>query len=156
MNLKIFKISTILLLLTLFALPTISAAQKKPNVIVVITDDQGFNDLGSMGNPYIKTPNIDAFYKESVRFTNYHVSITYALSRAVLMTGRYSNRVNAYHTIMGRSLLSDDEVIFPQIFAQNEVNFTSYIPAGKYDMEAQLIDKNNIVHSAYYVYVEKL
>lgn len=113
------KIKTIGLLLGLFALTIISSAQKKPNVIVVITDDQGFNDLGSMGNPYIKTPNIDAFYEQSVRFTNYHVSTTCAPSRAALMTGRHSNRVNAYHTIMGRSLLFEDEVILPQIFAQN-------------------------------------
>ncbi|WP_299668857.1 arylsulfatase [uncultured Polaribacter sp.] len=119
MNLKIFKNSTIVLLLILFALPTILSAQKKPNIIVVITDDQGFNDLSCMGNRYIKTPHIDAFYEESVRFTNYHVSTTCAPSRAALMTGRHSNRVNAYHTIMGRSLLFEDEVILPQIFAQN-------------------------------------
>ena len=53
-NFKMLKINFISLLLILFALPTISSAQKKPNVIVVITDDQGFNDLSCMGNPYIK------------------------------------------------------------------------------------------------------
>lgn len=113
------KFKTISLLLILFTLSIIASAQKKPNVIVVITDDQGFNDIGSMGNPYIKTPNIDKFHQESVRFTNYHVSTTCAPSRASLMTGRHSNRVNAYHTIMGRSLLFEDEVVLPQIFAQN-------------------------------------
>ena len=100
------KMNSISLLLILFALPTISSAQKKPNVIVVITDDQGFNDLGCMGNPYIKTPTIDKFYNESVRFTNYHVSSTCAPSRGALMTGRHSNRVNVFHTITGRSYLS--------------------------------------------------
>lgn len=119
MNLKYFKISIINILWVLVAFPTLLVAQKKPNVIMVITDDQGFNDLGSMGNPYIKTPNIDKFYKESVRFTNYHVSTTCAPSRASLMSGRHSNRVNAYHTIMGRSLLFEDETILPQVFAQN-------------------------------------
>jgi arylsulfatase A-like enzyme len=113
------KINTISLLLILFSLPTISSAQKKPNVIVVITDDQGFNDLGCMGNPYIKTPSIDKFYNESVRFTNYHVSTTCAPSRGALMTGRHSNRVNVFHTITGRSLLFEDEILLPQIFAQN-------------------------------------
>lgn len=95
------------------------ASKEKPNVVIVITDDQGMGDLGCMGNPYIKTPNIDNFYKESVRFTNYHVSTTCAPTRGSLMTGRHTNRVNVFHTISGRSLLFEDEVILPQIFAQN-------------------------------------
>jgi arylsulfatase A-like enzyme len=94
-------------------------AQKKPNVIIVITDDQGMGDLGSMGNPIIKTPNLDAFHDDAVRFTNYHVSTTCAPTRGALMTGRHTNRVNVFHTITGRSLLFEDEVILPQIFAQN-------------------------------------
>ncbi|MGJ8762322.1 MAG: arylsulfatase [Polaribacter sp.] len=91
----------------------------KPNVIIVITDDQGTGDLACMGNPFIKTPNIDSFYQESVRFTNYHVSSTCAPSRGALMTGRHTNRVNTFHTITGRSLLFEDEVTLPQVFAQN-------------------------------------
>jgi len=94
-------------------------AQEKPNVIIVITDDQGKNDLSCMGNPYVKTPNIDTFYKDAVRLTNYHVSTTCAPTRGALMTGRHTNRVNVFHTITGRSLLFEDEVILPQIFAQN-------------------------------------
>ncbi|GAA0880817.1 arylsulfatase [Algoriphagus jejuensis] len=94
-------------------------AQQRPNVIFIITDDQGTGDLGSMGNPLIKTPNLDAFHDDAVRFTNYHVSTTCAPSRGAIMTGRYTNRLNVYHTITGRSLLYEDEVILPQIFAQN-------------------------------------
>ena len=109
--------------LTLFVLPLISNAQstvkKKPNVIIVITDDQGMGDLGCYGNPYIKTPNIDEFYKESVRFTNFHVSTTCAPTRGAIMTGRHTNRINVFHTITGRSLLFEDEVILPQVLAQN-------------------------------------
>jgi len=93
--------------------------QERPNVIIVITDDQGMGDLSCMGNPYIKTPNIDKFYEESVRFTNYHVSTTCAPSRGSIMTGRHTNRVNVFHTITGRSLLFEDEVTLPQVFAQN-------------------------------------
>ncbi len=93
--------------------------KEKPNVVIVITDDQGMGDLACMGNPYIKTPNIDAFYTDAVRFTNYHVSTTCAPTRGALMSGRHSNRVNVFHTITGRSLLFEDEVILPQIFAQN-------------------------------------
>ena len=91
----------------------------KPNVIIVITDDQGTGDLSCEGNPYIKTPNIDHFYGDAVRFTNYHVSTTCAPSRGSIMTGRHTNRINTYHTITGRSLLFEDEVTMAQVFAQN-------------------------------------
>ncbi|WP_157359341.1 arylsulfatase [Wenyingzhuangia fucanilytica] len=91
----------------------------KPNVIIVITDDQGKGDLACEGNPYIKTPNIDKFYNQAVRFTNYHVSTTCAPTRGSLMTGRHSNRINVFHTINGRSILFEDEVTLPQVFAQN-------------------------------------
>jgi arylsulfatase A-like enzyme len=94
-------------------------AQQKPNVIFIITDDQGMGDLGVMGNPLIKTPNLDAFHQDAVRFTNYHVSTTCAPTRGAIMTGRHTNRLNVYHTISGRSLLYEDEVLLPQIFAQN-------------------------------------
>ncbi|MBJ2175935.1 arylsulfatase [Aureibaculum sp. A20] len=94
-------------------------AKQKPNIIIVITDDQGKGDLACEGNPYIKTPTIDKLYTQSIRFTNYHVSTTCAPTRGALMSGRHSNRVNVFHTINGRSILFEDEVILPQIFAQN-------------------------------------
>ncbi len=91
----------------------------RPNVIIVITDDQGKNDLGCEGNSYIKTPNVDKFHEQSVRLTNYHVSTTSAPSRGAIMTGRHTNRLNVYHTIMGRSLLYEDEVTIADILSQN-------------------------------------
>ena len=99
--------------------PAFAVSSSKPNVIFVITDDQGMGDLGCTGNPYIKTPNLDTFYSDAVRFTNYHVSTTCAPSRSSIMTGRHCNRVNVYHTINGRSILFEDEVTLPQVFAQN-------------------------------------
>lgn len=87
--------------------------EKRPNVIFIITDDQGKNDLGCEGNPHIQTPNIDAFYNQAVRFTNYHVSTTSAPTRGALMTGRHTNRLNMFHAISGRSLLYEDEVFLP-------------------------------------------
>jgi arylsulfatase A-like enzyme len=93
--------------------------EKRPNVILVITDDQGMGDVSALGNPIIKTPNLDAFYGDALRFTNYHVSTTCAPTRGAIMTGRHTNRLNVFHTITGRSLLFEDEVILPQIFAQN-------------------------------------
>ena len=102
-----------------FLLSAKAASITKPNVVIVITDDQGMGDLGCQGNPIIKTPHLDDFYNDAVRFTNYHVSTTCAPTRGALMSGRHTNRLNVFHTISGRSLLFEDEVILPQIFAQN-------------------------------------
>lgn len=91
----------------------------KPNIVFVITDDQGMGDLGCTGNPYVKTPHIDKFYNDAVRLTNYHVSTTCAPTRSSIMSGRHCNRVNVFHTIAGRSILFEDEIILPQVLAQN-------------------------------------
>ena len=63
-----------------------------PNVIVIITDDQGYGDLGFHGNPHVKTPVLDNFAAESTRFNNFYVSPVCAPTRSSLMTGRYSLR----------------------------------------------------------------
>ena len=88
----------------------------RPNVLLVITDDQGYGDLACHGNPVIKTPSLDALHARSVRFTNFHVSPTCAPTRSALLTGRYSNATGAWHTIMGRSLLAHDEVTLASQF----------------------------------------
>ena len=82
---------------------------QRPNIILVLTDDQGYGDLGCSGNPIVKTPNIDRFHGECVRFTNYHVGPTCAPTRAGLMTGHYCNSTGVWHTIGGRSLLREEE-----------------------------------------------
>ncbi len=93
--------------------------QRRPNVVFVITDDQGYGDLGCTGNPIVKTPNIDRLYSESVRFTDFHVGPTCAPTRAGLMTGHFHNSTGVWHTIGGRSLLRKDEVSLATIFSQN-------------------------------------
>jgi len=87
---------------------TMEAKRSQPNVVLVITDDQGYGDLGCHGNPIIKTPNLDELYAQSTRLTNFHVSPTCSPTRAALMTGRYCNRTGVWHTVMGRSLLRKD------------------------------------------------
>ena len=82
---------------------------KQPNIVFVITDDQGYGDLSCHGNPVLQTPNIDAFHDQSIRFTDYHVGPTCAPTRAGLMTGHYHNSTGVWHTIGGRSLLREDE-----------------------------------------------
>jgi arylsulfatase B len=92
------------------------AAEAPPNVLLVITDDQGYGDLSCHGNPVIKTPALDRLYARSIRFTNFHVSPTCAPTRAALLTGRYSNATGVWHTIMGRSLLRPGEVTMADCF----------------------------------------
>jgi arylsulfatase B len=99
------------------AIPICAVAQRRqPNVVLAMTDDQGYGDLHCHGNASIRTPNLDRLYSESVRFTNYHVSPTCSPTRSALMTGRYANATGCWHTIMGRSLLRPGEVTMADCF----------------------------------------
>jgi arylsulfatase A-like enzyme len=89
------------------------------NVILLITDDQGYGDVAAHGNNMIQTPNMDALGKQSVRFTNFHVDPTCAETRSALMTGHYSLRAGVWHTILGRSLLAKDQVTMADVFKAN-------------------------------------
>ena len=91
--------------------------EKQPNIVFVITDDQGYGDLGCTGNPVIQTPNLDTLANESVWLTDYHVAPTCSPTRAALMSGHWTNRTGAWHTIMGRSMLREDEGTLGQFFS---------------------------------------
>ena len=91
----------------------------RPNVILIITDDQGYGDLACHGNPHIQTPHLDQLYKQSIRLTNFHVGTTCSPTRAALMTGKNCNRVGVWHTIAGRSQLSLKEKTMANIFKQS-------------------------------------
>ena len=93
--------------------------RKRPNVVLIMTDDQGYPNLGCTGHPILKTPNIDDIFKHSTRLTNYHVDPTCAPTRGALMTGRYSDRVGTWHTIMGRNLLRPREVTMANVFSNS-------------------------------------
>lgn len=92
------------------------AADRHPNVLVVITDDQGYGDIGFHGNQEIQTPTMDALARGSLRLTNFHVQPTCAETRAALMSGQFPERNGVWHTIMGRSILGKDAVTLPQLF----------------------------------------
>jgi len=89
---------------------------KKPNVIFILTDDQGYGDLACHGNPVVKTPHLDALHDSSVHFDNFHVSPCCSLTRASLMTGRYATRTGVWHTVLGRSLLNEAETTLADVF----------------------------------------
>ncbi len=92
-------------------------AAPRPNVILVVTDDQGYGDMSCHGNPILKTPNIDRLYAESVRLADFHVAPTCSPTRCALQTGHWTDRTGVWHTIMGRSLLRANEVTMGQVFS---------------------------------------
>ena len=89
-----------------------------PNVILIITDDQGYGDIGYNGNPYIITPNLDKFASESIRFNNFNVSPVCAPTRSSLLTGRYSLRTGVTDTYNGGAIMSSNEITLAEIFNQ--------------------------------------
>ena len=96
-----------------------STPVSKPNVVIVITDDQGYGDLGFTGNPAIKTPTIDELRNQGTLLNNFHVDPTCAPTRSALMTGRYSDRVGVWHTVQGRNMLRRREITMADIFGNN-------------------------------------
>ncbi|MBX2874473.1 MAG: arylsulfatase [Saprospiraceae bacterium] len=96
-----------------------SRSEDRPNVILILSDDQGYGDFGCHGNPYVKTPHMDTLFSESVRFTNFHVDPTCAPTRAALMTGRYASRVGVWKTFKGRHHLREDESTMANVFQDN-------------------------------------
>ncbi len=96
-----------------------SCAKTPPNVILIMTDDQGYGDLACHGSPYVKTPALDDLYQESVRFTDFHVDPCCAPTRSALMTGCYSSRAGVWHTIGGRSLIKEGMTTIADLFGAN-------------------------------------
>lgn len=94
-------------------------ANQKPNVVIVMTDDQGYGDLACHGNPVLQTPNLDQLYTESVRLTDFHVSPFCTPTRAALMTGHYPGFTGAYRTSSGRTMLHRDEKTIANLFGDN-------------------------------------
>ena len=91
-------------------------AADKPNVVIIITDDQGYGDLSCNGNPAVRTPQIDALAADSIRLEDYHVAPTCSPTRCAFQTGHWTDRTGVWHTIMGRSMLRANEVTMGQIF----------------------------------------
>ncbi|MAT14129.1 MAG: arylsulfatase [Planctomyces sp.] len=101
---------------------TVSLAEElagsRPNVILVMTDDQGYPPVGRHGHPWIETPNLDSLYDQSTRFTRFLVSPTCSPTRSALMTGRHPLKNGITHTILERERLTLDATILPQILKQ--------------------------------------
>lgn len=113
-----FDISRIIFLLILFISCT-KQVEQKPNIILIITDDQGYGDIGYNGNPHIKTPNLDLLATNSMRFNNFYVSPVCAPTRSSLLTGRYSLRTGVTDTYNGGAMMSNDETTLAEILKEN-------------------------------------
>ncbi|MFT5732287.1 MAG: arylsulfatase [Planctomycetota bacterium] len=92
-----------------------SFGSQQPNIILVVTDDQGYGPVGRHGHPWIETPHLDALHDQSVRFRHFLVSPTCAPTRSALMTGRHPMRNGVTHTIIERERMTLDATILPQV-----------------------------------------
>jgi arylsulfatase A-like enzyme len=98
-----------------FAPQLTGAAERPPNVILILTDDQGWYEIGVNGNTDIHTPVMDRLASEGVRFTHFHASPVCSPTRSSLMTGRHYQRTGAVDTYLGRDTLHSDEVTLGQV-----------------------------------------
>ena len=108
----------VLFLFTFFVAIQFSLAQRLPNIILIITDDQGYGDFGFTGNPHISTPTIDKLAQESIEFTNFYVSPVCAPTRSSLMTGRYSLRTGIRDTYNGGAMMATDEITIAELLKE--------------------------------------
>ena len=99
--------------------PSKSKPATKPNILLILTDDQGYGDLRSTGNDKIDTPTLDRFASEGARFSNFHVSPVCAPTRAALLTGRYPSRCGVYFTVGGAEIMRLKEVTIAQMLKAN-------------------------------------
>ena len=90
----------------------------KPNIILIITDDQGYGPVGKHGHPWLKTPNLDILHDTSTRFDRFLVSPTCSPTRAALMSGRHPMKNGITHTILERERMNPETVTLPSILGE--------------------------------------
>ncbi|MCA8994482.1 MAG: arylsulfatase [Planctomycetaceae bacterium] len=112
-------LSSLILSLVGLANGAVDEIRTRPNVILIVTDDQGYGDMSCHGNPWLRTPNLDRLASQSVQLEDYHVDPVCTPTRAALMTGRYCTRVGAWTVTEGRQMLRDTEVTMADVFAHS-------------------------------------
>ena len=90
----------------------------RPNVLIVMTDDQGLGDFSFTGNPVLKTPSLDAFAKQSIRLTDFHVCPMCSPTRGQLLTGLAALRNGATSVTAGRTFLRPGLPTLPEVFGK--------------------------------------
>lgn len=91
-------------------------AADRPNVVLVMTDDQGYGDVGIHGNQIVRTPHLDQFARKGTQLTQFYCSPVCAPTRAALMTGRYFYRTGVIHTSRGGARMASDEKTLAEVF----------------------------------------
>ena len=104
----------LLCLATLVGSTWADLAGSRPNVILMMTDDQGYGPVGKHGHPWIQTPNLDALYEKSTHLTRFLVSPTCSPTRSAIMTGRHPLKNGVTHTILERERMTLDATTLPQ------------------------------------------
>lgn len=104
--------------LSLIALVQAASAAERPNILIVMTDDQGLGDFSFMGNPVLQTPQLDAFARQSVRLTDFHVCPMCSPTRGQLMTGLSALRNGATSVTAGRTFMRPGLPSLPETFAK--------------------------------------
>ena len=102
-----------------FLRPGNAESKRAPNVILILTDDQGWYEIGVNGNHNIRTPVMDRLASEGVRFTHFYASPVCSPTRASLMTGRHYQRTGAVDTYLGRDVMHPDEITIGQVFQKS-------------------------------------
>lgn len=109
--------------LILALIPNLALAESlkntRPNIILVMTDDQGMGDLSCMGNEVLRTPHLDRFHAMSTRFTDFHVSPTCAPTRSAILSGRHEFRNGVTHTIKERERMALSTTTFPTLLQRS-------------------------------------
>lgn len=111
---RLLRIFLLLFLLISQAL----ADNNQPNILFILTDDQGYGDLQAHGHPYLKTPHLNRLHAESVRFDNFYVSPSCAPTRAALMTGQHEFRSGITHTLKPREHMSLEMTTLPELLRE--------------------------------------
>lgn len=115
MNRRFFSLAPHAVLVALVAILSVAhATPAKSNTVVIITDDQGYGDVGLHGNPVLETPHLDALARAGAAWPHFYTSTVCSPTRASLMTGRYSYRTRVVDTFKGRSMMDPAETTLPE------------------------------------------
>ena len=110
------------LLFPLIVGASVSACQiehKQPNILIILTDDQGWGDVGIHGNPLINTPTLDNLYRQSAVFNHFYVCPLSATTRASLLTGRYHLRTWVSHVDRGLENMNPEETTIAEVLKES-------------------------------------
>ena len=125
-SLKILSVLITIFFYTVdIAQPKQHSTIKQPNIILILTDDQGIGDVGYLGNPYIQTPHIDSLAGQSTRLKNFYVNPVCSPTRASLLTGRYAIKTGVHDTNNGGSIMATEEVTIAEYL--KTLNYTTGI-----------------------------